>query len=447
MSQPVLTEAFDKTKQQIARSDRHPASARSFRGGLNPILQLQRTFGNQGVAQLIKAKRLTPEGKIIGLQPKLTVGAADDQYEQEADHVARQVMSMPPPVAANSMQRDISPEDDKDKMLHTKPLAASITPFMQRQTADNEESEDKQGPVQAKFLTETSKGLLQRQPEADEDEKEPIQKSGGSMSDSFEAGDDVESQVSQSKGRGSPLPDPVRAYMEPRFGADFSHVHVHTGNEAIDMNRKVGAQAFTHGSDIYFGEGRSPTNLELTAHELTHVVQQTGGALLRLDSLSQPNKTDARLQRTMDDDHNLHSPRFSGDQRLEACFDDETRLTQGARGPSVQKVQQSLIDLGYDLGPAGADGNYGQKTWNAVKRFKAREQLGFETMGDVGPGTMTRLDELFPHLLRTATLEKKMMGYPAQLMWISWQLWKPVRPASMRLSQPRGRRLLPRLSV
>jgi len=38
----------------------------------------------------------------------------------------------------------------------------------------------------------------------------------------------------------------------------------------------LGAQAFTHGSDVYFGAGKEPGNNELTAHELTHVVQQTG---------------------------------------------------------------------------------------------------------------------------------------------------------------------------
>jgi hypothetical protein len=42
------------------------------------------------------------------------------------------------------------------------------------------------------------------------------------------------------------------------------------------MNKELGAQAFAHGSDIYFGAGKSPGNNELTAHELTHVVQQTG---------------------------------------------------------------------------------------------------------------------------------------------------------------------------
>lgn len=102
------------------------------------------------------------------------------------------------------------------------------------------------------------------------------------------------------------------------------------------------------------------------------------------------------LQRTIGDGHDLTSPRLAGDLRLEACFDDEARLRQGDTGESVAKVQGALIELGYDLGRTGADGIYGQKTWNAVKAFKKAEQLGWEQMGDVGPGTMRRLNELFP---------------------------------------------------
>jgi hypothetical protein len=225
------------------------------------------------VAELIRAKRLAPQGRIIDLQRKLTVGAADDQYEQEADRVAGQVLSMPDAVAAHSMQRAISPEEDKDQTLQTKPLAASITPFVQRQSTTEEE------------------------------EIEPIQtKSAGSLSDSFEAGADVESQVDLSKGRGSPLPDTVRAYMEPRFGVDFSEVRVHTGSDALRMNQAVGAQAFTHGSDIYFGAGHSPNNLELTAHELTHVVQQTGGIPLQTKRLAEvySANTDPPIQRKLE---------------------------------------------------------------------------------------------------------------------------------------------------
>jgi hypothetical protein len=146
--------------------------------------------------------------------------------------------------------------------LQTRPLAVPITPIVQRQRATEEK------------------------------EAEPIQaKSDGSLSGSFEAGAEVETQVSLSKGRRSPLPDPVRTYIEPRFGADFSAVRVHTGSDARQMNQAVGAQAFTHGSDIYSGAGDSPTNLTLKAHDLTHVVQQTGGGPLRTNKLGRVSLT------------------------------------------------------------------------------------------------------------------------------------------------------------
>jgi outer membrane protein OmpA-like peptidoglycan-associated protein len=76
---------------------------------------------------------------------------------------------------------------------------------------------------------------------------------------------------------GSAMPESVRSFMEPRFGADFSGVRLHSGLQAAQMNRALGAQAFTVGQDIYFGAGASTANLALTAHELAHVVQQTSG--------------------------------------------------------------------------------------------------------------------------------------------------------------------------
>ncbi|MBV9014882.1 MAG: peptidoglycan-binding protein [Alphaproteobacteria bacterium] len=97
----------------------------------------------------------------------------------------------------------------------------------------------------------------------------------------------------------------------------------------------------------------------------------------------------------------LTSPRFAGDATLEACFENRTRLNTGDTGDAVAKVQQALVDLGYDLGQTGEaengiDANYGPKTAAAVRRFKADNKLGFEQFGDVGPGTMHRLDALFP---------------------------------------------------
>jgi hypothetical protein len=71
-----------------------------------------------------------------------------------------------------------------------------------------------------------------------------------------------------------------RSFMESRFGANFSDVNVHADNQAGILNRSLNAQAFTHGSDVYFGEGKynpeSRQGKHLLAHELTHVVQQGG---------------------------------------------------------------------------------------------------------------------------------------------------------------------------
>ena len=73
----------------------------------------------------------------------------------------------------------------------------------------------------------------------------------------------------------------TKKQMEQGFGADFSNVNIHTDAEAIQMSNQLHAQAFTHGSDIYFNKGKYNTSStggkELLAHELTHVVQQNAG--------------------------------------------------------------------------------------------------------------------------------------------------------------------------
>ncbi len=96
-----------------------------------------------------------------------------------------------------------------------------------------------------------------------------------------EVNKETESQLSRSKGSGNPISDPVRAVVEPRLQYDFSKVRIHTDSEAARMNKTLGARAFTHGDDIYFGKGQyqpqSTEGLGLIAHEMTHVVQQSQG--------------------------------------------------------------------------------------------------------------------------------------------------------------------------
>jgi hypothetical protein len=195
------------------------------------------------------------------IQPKLTVGAPGDKYEQEADKVAAQVMGMAEPTNQQPVQREMALEEEQE--LQMKPLASMITPLVQRQEVPEEEELQMKPLVQRQ---EVPKEELQMKPSSQE-----------SAASSNRASDNLENQLSSSKDGGSPLPYDVRSFMEPRFGVDFSQVRVHTDSQAVQMNQAVGAQAFTQGSDIYYGQGESPGISNLTAHELTHVVQQTDG--------------------------------------------------------------------------------------------------------------------------------------------------------------------------
>jgi len=77
---------------------------------------------------------------------------------------------------------------------------------------------------------------------------------------------------------GQALDAQTRAYMEPRFGRDFSGVRIHTDARAAESARAVGAEAYTVGRDVVFGAHRhaphSFAGRNLLAHELAHVVQQ-----------------------------------------------------------------------------------------------------------------------------------------------------------------------------
>ncbi len=195
------------------------AGSRRATSQLPPRQRLQRTLGNQALGQLLQSG---------ALQAKLRVNQPHDAYEAQADEVARQVMSMAPaqlrsPDAVSNAGSEIAPGQTNSISVlapQTAPTAGEHSPT--------------------------------------------------------EAGIGVESQLHTSVGHGQPLAPEIRAFMEPRFGVDFRHVRVHTDGRAERMNRALNAEAFTHRQDIYFRAGKRPGKDALTAHELTHVVQQTG---------------------------------------------------------------------------------------------------------------------------------------------------------------------------
>src|SRR5262245_9796019 len=95
-------------------------------------------------------------------------------------------------------------------------------------------------------------------------------------------------------GPGAALDAGLRKDMEQRFGHDFSRVRIHTGPLAEQSARDVDAHAYTVGPSIVVDAGRfSPGTSEgrrLLAHELTHVVQQSGAHALRTDPGAAPGE-------------------------------------------------------------------------------------------------------------------------------------------------------------
>jgi Domain of unknown function (DUF4157) len=247
----------------------------------------------------------------ISLRPqgRLTVSQPGDFYEQEADRVALQVMGMSDRANNNAVQRETSPQEEEENLQ----LKSLDNLAIQREEIPEEEEEEEE-LVQAK-------SSLQRFDD------------GG-----LAASSDIANRLHSRKGEGSPLSGNVRNFMEPRFGFDFSNVKVHTDDEAVQMSRELGAQAFTYGSDVYFGTGKSPGNNELTAHELTHVVQQVGGTQVK-------QSIKAKLTTS--------SPKDAVEMEADAVAH---RVMSGENG-NVAVEQTTSADI---------HGNWASDAWNAV---------------------------------------------------------------------------------
>ena len=97
---------------------------------------------------------------------------------------------------------------------------------------------------------------------------------------------------------GSPagLPLFLRRKAEAAFGRSLEDIRVHNDSKAAESARSLGAKAYTTGKDIVFGEGQyKPDTADgerLLAHELAHIVQQSGatpvaGISQKSDSLEQ----------------------------------------------------------------------------------------------------------------------------------------------------------------
>lgn len=224
-------------------------------------------------------------------------------------------------------------------------------------------------------------------------------------------------EVLRSPGR--PLDASTRSFMEPRFGHEFGGVRVHTDAKAAESARAVNAQAYVVGQNTVFASGRyapgTSAGRRLLAHELAHTVQQgeTANRPTKIGQVGDRHEREADrvaeqvmggstvadppldgeqgLRRTVGDGHDLTATRFTGNRTLEAAFDDERVVQNGDSGTAVRLIQESLTAQGYNLGPSGADGDFGGDTESAVRQFQI--DTGAVLLdGIVGPETMGLLD-------------------------------------------------------
>ncbi|MCW6037559.1 DUF4157 domain-containing protein [Spirulina subsalsa FACHB-351] len=158
------------------------------------------------------------------MQAKLSITPAGDRHEQEADHLATQVVQR--------IHQKTTPTPNPSQTIQAKPLPPQTTPTP--------------SPLGTTVTPQ------------------------------------IETAIRQQRGQGQPLPTDIREPLEQAFQTDFSPVRIHTDEKSHQLNHSIHALAFTTGQDIFFKRGKyqphSRQGQELLAHELTHVVQQNSRA-------------------------------------------------------------------------------------------------------------------------------------------------------------------------
>jgi Domain of unknown function (DUF4157) len=184
-------------------------------------------------------------GRSSVVQAKLVVGPADDEAEREADEVAQRVL------AALRADHDVAPA-----------VAAGAGSNRIRRRAGDD-------PAVA-----AGAGSNRIRRRAGDD---PV---AGPLDES------TEQAIVHAPG-GTPLAASTRTAMETAFGGvDFGAVRLHRNDAADGLNRRLGARAFTAGTDIFVrraeGDLSAGPGQEVLAHELTHVLQQQGPSVSRI---------------------------------------------------------------------------------------------------------------------------------------------------------------------
>ena len=217
-------------------------------------------------------------GLAFPIQLKVAVGSASDPAELEAERVAASVVGLlrrsaggaaqDPSAAAHEHGSDCGHDHGLDIQRLTDTRYGAF-PVRRHAGHDHDHGADEPGAKK--------KRKLQRLHDNSHDHGDgggdgPIGMAGGDLSAR------TEQSLSQASSGGRAIDPAIRGPLEGALGADLSAVRLHAGPQARELNRSMSAQAFTHGSNVFFRDGMPDTStdagLHLLSHELTHTVQQ-----------------------------------------------------------------------------------------------------------------------------------------------------------------------------
>ncbi len=219
-------------------------------------------------------------------QAKLKIGQPGDKFEKEADSVAENVANRTgngPAVqrmGGEELQRVAISTPMEDEKLGTAEERMREDQLIQEMPEEEEGMQMQEEEEEARMQAEEEEEGMQMQ-----EEEEELQAKHDGKGASRMASQKLSEKVKSARGKGRPIPEQTRKRMEASFGVDLSSVRIHTGKEAEEMCKALNAQAFTIGKDIFFNSGKfnpeTTSGERLLAHELTHVLQQKQGAILK----------------------------------------------------------------------------------------------------------------------------------------------------------------------
>jgi hypothetical protein len=184
------------------------------------------------------------------------------------------------PTASHEAQ-PAKPAHRPGRLSATPAWAQGRPPALQAQLTINQPGDryEREADQVAEMVLRMPEPGVQRQP-LEEEEEELQMKEAGPSPVPATAPPIVQSVI---RTPGHPLDVGTRASMEPRFGADFGSVRVHTDAQAAESAQAINARAYTVGRDVVFGAGQyapgTGAGRRLLAHELAHVVQQENSSV------------------------------------------------------------------------------------------------------------------------------------------------------------------------